>query len=300
MRGLDYRWLEALDAVIALGSFERAAEALFVTQSAVSQRVKQLEKFIAQPVLIREQPPRTTEIGDKLLGLYQKVRLLEHELVPELIPEAESKPLIMTLATNADSLATWLLPALKPILTEKKVMLNLLVEDESRTLTKLRSGEVVGAISMESLPVVGCQAEPLGRVDFVCVASPDFVARHFADGINKTSLKMAPSVVFDHNDAINADFLYQHFGLTINEVMTHTLRSSDAFVTIAKLGMAYCIVPAIQIESELASGELVNILPTYRYHRQLYWHHWTLESGILAEVSRSLVDYARQILPQKE
>lgn len=49
-------------------SFERAAEHLFVSQSAISQRIKQLEKFLAQPVLIREQPPKPTPIGKKLLG----------------------------------------------------------------------------------------------------------------------------------------------------------------------------------------------------------------------------------------
>lgn len=54
MRGLDYRWIEALDSVVSKGSFERAAEQLFISQSAVSQRIKQLEKYLAQPVLIRE------------------------------------------------------------------------------------------------------------------------------------------------------------------------------------------------------------------------------------------------------
>ncbi|MGC9553259.1 LysR family transcriptional regulator, partial [Vibrio metoecus] len=51
MRGLDYRWIEALDSVVSKGSFERAAEQLFISQSAVSQRIKQLEKYLAQPVL---------------------------------------------------------------------------------------------------------------------------------------------------------------------------------------------------------------------------------------------------------
>ncbi len=85
MRGLDYRWLEALDAVISIGSFEGAAQALHITQSAVSHRVKQLERFMAQPMLIRAQPPSATVYGQQMLGLYQRVRLLEQELIPEII-----------------------------------------------------------------------------------------------------------------------------------------------------------------------------------------------------------------------
>ena len=86
MRGLDYRWIEALDAVISQRGFERAAEHLCITQSAVSQRIKQLEKLMAQPMLVREQPPRPTPAGQKMLGLYRRVRLLEQELLPETDP----------------------------------------------------------------------------------------------------------------------------------------------------------------------------------------------------------------------
>nr|MBJ6911576.1 ArgP/LysG family DNA-binding transcriptional regulator [Vibrio cholerae] len=31
MRGLDYRWIEALDSVVSKGSFERAAVQLFIS-----------------------------------------------------------------------------------------------------------------------------------------------------------------------------------------------------------------------------------------------------------------------------
>ena len=65
MRGMDYKWLEALDSVVNQRSFERAAEHLYISQSAVSQRIKQLEKWLAQPVLIRETPPRPTPAGKK-------------------------------------------------------------------------------------------------------------------------------------------------------------------------------------------------------------------------------------------
>ncbi|EIM4385493.1 LysR family transcriptional regulator, partial [Escherichia coli] len=42
MKRPDYRTLQALDAVIRERGFERAAQKLCITQSAVSQRIKQL------------------------------------------------------------------------------------------------------------------------------------------------------------------------------------------------------------------------------------------------------------------
>lgn len=69
MKRPDYRTLQALDAVIRERGFERAAQKLCITQSAVSQRIKQLENLFSQPLLVRTIPPRPTEQGQKLLAL---------------------------------------------------------------------------------------------------------------------------------------------------------------------------------------------------------------------------------------
>ena len=50
MKRPDYRTLQALDAVIRERGFERAAQKLCITQSAVSQRIKQLENLFGQPL----------------------------------------------------------------------------------------------------------------------------------------------------------------------------------------------------------------------------------------------------------
>lgn len=293
---MDYRWLEALEAVITLGNFERASSALFISQSAVSQRIKQLEKYLAQPVLVREQPPKPTVVGKKLLGLYHRVQLLENELVPELTNNQIDKPLPISIATNADSLATWLLPSLENVLTARNIELKLAVLNEKRAIEKLKSGEVTGAISLESRPIPGCQADYLGRVDYVCVASPEFFTRHFITGVNIESLKAAPGVAYDQHDNQHQHFLRKHFNLLPEDVRIHRVASSEAFVTMAVKGMAYCLIPRFQIEEELQTGQLVDILPGFLSSYRIYWHHWQLESGVLEEVTQSIVSFAQKVL----
>ncbi len=73
MKRPDYRTLQALDAVIGERGFERAAQKLCITQSAVSQRIKQLENMFGQPLLVRTVPPRPTEQGQKLLALLRRL-----------------------------------------------------------------------------------------------------------------------------------------------------------------------------------------------------------------------------------
>ncbi|MCF7511448.1 LysR family transcriptional regulator ArgP [Vibrio sp. D54] len=298
MRGLDYKWIEALDAIVYQGSFERAAEHLFVSQSAISQRIKQLEKFLAQPVLIRSQPPKPTPIGKKLLGLYRRVRLLEHEILPELKNDTSTRPVQLSLATNADSLATWLLPALKNVMKQRQVELKLTIYGEYRSIEKLKSGEVTGAISLESQPIPGCRADYLGRIDYVCVASPEFYQRYFSKGVNNQTLAKAPAVSYDQYDDLHKTFLTEHFNVNPGSVIHHNISSSEAFLKVALAGVAYCLIPRLQITDELDRGVLVDVTPGFLMSHRIYWHHWQLETGVLQEISHAIVGYAQQHLPQ--
>ncbi|MDW2092763.1 LysR family transcriptional regulator ArgP [Vibrio sp. 1865] len=298
MRGLDYKWIEALDAIVYQGSFERAAEHLFVSQSAISRRIKQLEKFLAQPVLIRSQPPKPTPIGKKLLGLYRRVRLLEHEILPELKNDTSTRPVQLSLATNADSLATWLLPALQNVMKQRQVELKLTIYGEYRSIEKLKSGEVTGAISLESQPIPGCRADYLGRIDYVCVASPEFYQRYFSKGVNNQTLAKAPAVSYDQYDDLHKTFLTEHFNVNPDSVIHHNISSSEAFLKVALAGVAYCLIPRLQITDELDRGVLVDVTPGFLMSHRIYWHHWQLETGVLQEISHAIVGYAQQHLPQ--
>ncbi|NWD92267.1 LysR family transcriptional regulator, partial [Pseudomonas sp. K5002] len=53
----DYKLLSALAAVVEQAGFERGAQVLGISQSAISQRIKLLEARIGQPVLVRATPP---------------------------------------------------------------------------------------------------------------------------------------------------------------------------------------------------------------------------------------------------
>ncbi|CAM3756809.1 LysR family transcriptional regulator ArgP [Parendozoicomonas haliclonae] len=298
MNNLDYRLIAALDAVITKRSFERAADQLCITQSAVSQRIRQLEKQMGQPLLIRSQPPQPTSTGQRLLALFRRVQLLEKEALPELQPETKGHFLPMSLAVNADSLATWLLPALAPVLREHPIELDLRIADESRTVDMLRKGEVLGAISTEPTPMTGCIADRLGRIEYVCAASPDFIKRYFPDGVTRENLMHAPATAFDHFDDIHQRYLEMHFSLPPGEVPCHIVGTSEAFVALAKQGVAYGMIPDLMIRDELASGELVEIMPDIRHNRVLFWHRWALESTMMKQVSRHMIDYAKgQLLP---
>jgi LysR family transcriptional regulator (chromosome initiation inhibitor) len=297
MANFDYKLLAALAEVIELQSFELAANKLFISQSAISQRIKALEEQVGQPVLIRTQPLIATLAGEQLLSHFKKVKQLEHELLPILSPNKPIKPINVSLAVNADSIATWFIEAITPVLREQLVELNLIIEHEERTLDKLRRGEAIGAVSIIEKPLKGYRSFKLGEMEYCLVASKGFAKKYFPKGINQDSLKMAPAISYDYKDNMHARYIAKHFSLAASEYYCHWVRSSEAFVELVKQGVAYCLLPKLQIEHELATAELINLCPDKELVETLYWHSWILVKGVNKEISEHIIKVAREKLP---
>ncbi|GAA5112846.1 LysR family transcriptional regulator ArgP [Orbus sasakiae] len=298
MKRPDYRALQALDAVIKERGFERAADKLCITQPAVSQRIKQLESFFGQQLLVRTIPPKATKQGEHLLGLLHQVELLEQQWLGD--NDHNTTPLSLSIAVNADSLATWLLPALKPVLDRNNLRFDIQIKDEEHTLDLLRLGTVVGAISIQELPLPGCLSDRLGALDYIFVASPDFAKRYFPNGVTRSTLMKAPAVAFDHLDDMHQMFLNENFNLAPGSVVCHITSSSEAFVQLAKQGAACCMLPILQVEKELKSGELINLTEGLFQRRMLYWHRFAPESSVMQNISETLLNYTKHVLWQQD
>lgn len=296
MANFDYKLLAALAEVIELQSFELAAQKLFISQSAISQRIKTLEEHIGQPVLIRNQPIIATAAGEKLLSHFKKVKQLEHELVPILFPDQPIKPMKVSLAVNADSIATWFIDAITPVLKNHLVELNLIIEHEERTLDMLRSGQAIGAVSVIEQPLKGYRSFELGEMEYCLVASKAFAQKYFPQGVNQSSLKMAPAISYDHKDDMHVRYIAKHFNLAASEYYCHSVRSSEAFVALVKQSVAYCLLPKLQIEEELKTGQLISLCPDKELVETLFWHSWVLVKGVNKQISEQIVNIGREKL----
>jgi LysR family transcriptional regulator, chromosome initiation inhibitor len=176
---LDYPALSALAAVIREGSFERAARALHVTPSAISQRIRLLEERVGCALVVRDQPCRATEAGRRLCQHVDRVRLLEQELqgaLPALAPIGMTR-VTLPIAVNADSLATWAAPAIAAFAAEDPVLMEVAVDDQDCTTEWLRSGAVLAAVTATAHPAAGCNSQPLGSMRYLAAASPAFMQR---------------------------------------------------------------------------------------------------------------------------
>lgn len=294
---LDYSALSALAAVVREGSFERAARTLHVTPSAISQRIRLLEERIGCALVVREQPCRATETGRRLCQHVDHVRLLEQELesaVPSLTPQGIAR-VPLPVAVNADSLATWFVPAVAAFVAEAPVLMEIAVDDQDHTSEWLRSGAVLAAVTSTARPAVGCNSRPLGAMRYLAAASPAFVGRYFADDVGAGSLARAPSLVFSSKDDLQAQWVRRLCHRNV-DLPRHTLPSSQAFVTASLAGMGWGLHPQALIAPYLENGSLIELVPEQPLDVTLHWQQARAASVLLDGLTRQLLAAARMAL----
>ncbi|MFI7388172.1 LysR family transcriptional regulator ArgP [Streptomyces sp. NPDC049813] len=279
--------VRTLLAVVDEGTFDAAAAALHVTPSAVSQRVKALEQRTGRVLLVRTKPVRPTESGQVVVRFARQLARLERDAHAELGLGEETGPARVSVAVNADSLATWFLSALARVPESARVCFELRREDQSRTAELLRDGRVMAAVTSSPVPVAGCSVRPLGRMRYVAVARPDFAARHLG-GPLPAALAVAPVLSFDRGDDLQDAFL-REWGVAGASEVRHAVPTSEGFVEAVAAGLGWGLVPEVQAEPLLRAGRLVALAPERPVDVPLYWQQWKLDSPALAAVADAVL-----------
>lgn len=296
---LPHKFCDAFLAVIETGSFEQAAVKLCITASAVTLRIQGLEKQLGNTLLLRERPCRVTAAGQIVLEHLQHQRLMQQNLLQQLHgQQADSSFYKLNIASNADSLETWLLPSIRNTLLEQRIQLNLMIDDQSRTHELMETGAVNACISSEASTMKGCITHRLGAMRYQMVATAEFIEHWFKNGIHRDAFRKAPAVIYNDKDRLHSDLMLKLFGLNMQGYPYHFIPSSTSFVEAIRLGLGFGIVPEMQIQQSLASGQLQILIPEAETDVMLYWHQWKQQSAPLHALTECLVKQAQQVLIQ--
>jgi LysR family transcriptional regulator (chromosome initiation inhibitor) len=293
---LDYKLIEALAMVIREGGFDKAAKALHITQSAVSQRVKLLEEQTGQVLLARTTPPRATWAGRKLLKHYLQIKRLEDDLMGEICEPADKGFTSIAVGVNADSLATWFLDAIRPFLLDERVLLDIRVDDQEETHRLMKDGDVIGCISTQEQPMQGCRIEYIGRMNYRMMAAPEFAARWFPNGLTIADACRAPALIFNRKDKLHHKLIRQILGEVPARIPTHYVPSSEKFVDFIISGLGYGMLPDQQSAPSVQTGRMVDLAPDCHVPVKLYWHCWNLKSNLLEELTQHIIQRTKTLL----
>ncbi|MGN6272519.1 MAG: LysR family transcriptional regulator ArgP [Protaetiibacter sp.] len=293
---LDRDQLATLRAVADAGTFDAAATLLSITPSAVSQRIKALERQLGRVLVERTKPVRPTASGEVLLRLAREIALLEADAAAALqLDDADEGFTSVPLAVNADSLTSWFLPAIAEVCAARRIVVDIHREDQDRTAELLASGRVMAAVTSRADPVPGCSSTPLGVLVYRPAASTAFAARWFPDGAHADAFARAPVVDFDHDDELQSRFLRRASRRPLDPPRHFVSGSSDFLQAIA-LGLGWGMLLESQL-ADAAPGTFVELAPRDRgIAVPLYWQQWNLRSPALDALADAVVASARASL----
>ena len=247
-------------------------------------------------MLIRRGTPCVaTDAGQALERHAQQLQLLEAQaLAPFGLARASPSTgrgaaaqvaLPLAIAVNADSLATWFAPALAALRERHEVVFDLHVEDQDHSSELLRQGRAMAAVTADPHPVQGCAVVPLGRMTYLAVASPAFVARHFAAGVDAAALAKAPCSVFNRKDDLQHRWLRRVTRHRLDPPQ-HRVPSTHGFIHAALHGLGWGMNPDALVAPLLAAGDLVELVPGSALEVSLHWQHWRIDTDVLRELTR--------------
>jgi LysR family transcriptional regulator, chromosome initiation inhibitor len=293
--------LECLAAIVEEGGFERAAQRLSITQSAVSQRLRALEAQVGTVLIVRSRPLKPTSAGQLLLKHTKQMRLLRADLerdLKELAPSSTGggrEEERISIAINADSIATWALPALNE-LARQGLPMEIIADDQDFTQEWLREGQVLGCVTTLKQALRGCKVVPLGAMQYVAVAQAQFAQERFPKGLGPHNFREVAFVAFNRKDDMQSEFVGKAFGLKRVALNQLFVPSSEGQVRAVLAGWGVSIVPELLARGLLEQGLLVNIAPSHVLPIQLYWHCWNLESEVLDALTAALTQAASAAL----
>ena len=297
----EYPYLEALAAVVREGTFEAAARALNITQSAVSQRIKQLEERTGAVLIVRGRPCIATEFGQKLCHHVEQVQLLEHDLRKTLQtidnPRADV-PAQIRIAVNSDSLATWFPEVIRRAGDELNLNFDVIPDDQDYTADRLRSGEAMAAVTTESRPLPGCRRIPLGEIEYLAIATPDFIRSRFPDGVVPDAVAAATCLIYDRKDLLPQTWLLDAFGQSL-PLRGHWIASFSGYLSCCLNGAGWGMMPRETVSESLSNGDLEELVPGTKVTVPLHWQASTRGSEIMRILSNTVVSVARRALLQR-
>lgn len=288
---LDYRGIETLAKIVECNSFELASQVLFVSQSAISQRLKSLQTYYGDPLLIKGADYQLTQLGEVLVSHYRRVESLEVNL-QSYLSDSDCLPQIH-IAISRDSLETWFNTMLFENKLFDKYKIKIITDDQDHTLEYLKKGLCSICFSTQKDPLPNCQSIFVGTMDYRLVATKAFKKKHYFGKVR--DLLNAPALIYDKKDTLHYDYLAKNFDIRNENLNYHILPSVRGFKETVLRGYAYALLPEIDILDELKLGKLIELFPGKTWSMATYLHGWEFGSKAYNGVIELLTEQCRKL-----
>lgn len=270
---MNYKQCVIFREIAKTNNFTKAATNLFLTQSAVSHAIKDLEEEAGTQLFERlHRSVELTPAGELLLREIQPI-IEEFESVEARLPDLEKQPplKIASCITYAQTELPQLLRRFS--VNHPEAHFNVQVFPASESIARLETGEVDLAFIEGKVQQASFQAKKIADYRLCVVAAPDFAEKQ----LSLPELLQRPLLLRERGSAVREAFesfvVLQGFKpFPIWESV-----DSQALVSAVKAGFGLSVLPYRLVKEELLLGKLTEVKIT----------DWQLTNDITALVRKS-------------
>lgn len=268
---MNLRFVEAFYWAVTLKSVTRAAEKLFVTQSALSSRIAALEAELGVLLLDRRDKQfRLTVAGNRFHRHAEQLLNLQREIRAEL-GSAGERPVALRLGVIESVLHSWLVPWVQSLReAQPGLQLDLTVETTPVLMDQMRRGTldlIVAALPVQGdgVDTRGLQPMPMclvGRRAAALPANPAARARRApASQPFETLAAQHELLTFQRGSQPHVALLEACRQRGIETPRVHNISSISAMVELAEQGFGIATLPRAAVD-RLASHRDLTVLAT--------------------------------------
>lgn len=264
---LEVRWIEDLLALEKHRTFSKAAEARYISQSAFTRRIQQIEEMVGTDLLQRHHHQKTefTEVGQVLLSVSKNImgQLQDVESLIHHLSGQESTLRFSVAHSLASGFLSQFLKLLSFNLEQYKIEITATNIDEGLAL--LKEGATDFMICYGDTSNIGRLAG--STLNYIKIAETDIVPVIATEQQHKQNLHLQaffPLLTYSHHAYLRHVVDHLIMGKLNYKVMYETdIASNLKELVLRGLGIAW--LPKIIIEDELQAQKLI-ILDDPQYH----------------------------------
>lgn len=275
---MNLRFVEAFYWVVSLKSVSRAAEKLYITQSAMSSRIAALEEELGVLLLDRRDKQfRLTVAGMRFFSHAQKLLALQRDVKAEMSTAASNKPgtvSLLRIGVIESVLHSWLIEWIEHMRkSSPDLELELTVETTPVLVDHIRRGALDLAIS--ALPVLGegLRSSPLPPMPMVFVGHRDV---HRKRSYSLAELAEFDFLTFQRGSQPHAALVDLFRGAGIEVRRVHNISSISAMLQLVEAGLGVATLPQAAMQritqrmplKILKCGSALPALPVHASYRE--------------------------------
>jgi DNA-binding transcriptional LysR family regulator len=243
---MDLRFVEAFYWAATLKSVTRAAEKLFVTQSAMSHRIAVLEEELGVALLDRRDKHfRLTRAGERFLARAQRLLELQREIKTELGSDTQHGGALRIGAIES-VLHSWLIPWLEGLRAQRPTLeLQLTVETTPGLLDLVRRGSLDFVLAALPAAGDGVRTHALPSMSMVFVGNGTL---HKRPRYTLAQLAQHELLTFQRGSQPHLALLDTLRDAGLEATRVHTISSISAMVRLVADGFGVATLPGAAIE----------------------------------------------------